>query len=306
MSEWFYPHTPEEAAALLKRPNTLLVAGATDILPNMRNKNLSGGFPFPGLRGYDAYIDLFSVEALKQIEVSGGLLKIGSAVTHSRLASDPLIRSRAPLLSVAAGMVGSPQIRNRGTLGGNIITLAACADTVPALAVYDGTLNFYRTEGGGKFRQVSISDYLEDPSSRLVKGEEILFDVHILLSRSGGWRYRFEKIARREAAAKSRVALACGMELSGGIIRDARIALGAVTAAPRRFAGVEALLIGKKPEAPLFAVAGDELAVEIKALSGMRSSFVYKLPVIRDLLVRIFLDLASGGGGLFRTEAARE
>ncbi|MDR3174292.1 MAG: FAD binding domain-containing protein [Treponema sp.] len=301
---WFYPETPEEAAALLKDRRGLLVAGATDILPNMRNRNLSGGFPVPGLRGYDAYIDISSIAALKQIEVSGELLKIGSAVTHSRLALDPLIISHAPLLAAAAGVVGSPQVRNRGTLGGNIITLASCADTVPALAVHDGRLNFYRAGGG--FRDVAVKDYLDDPSSRRMEGEELLVDVHIPLSRSGGWCYHFEKIARREAAAKSRMSLACGLEISGGLITGARIALGAVTSAPRRFVRAEALLTGQKPEAPLFAAAGEDLAAEIQELSGMHSSFIYKLPVIKDLLVRIFLELTSGAAGKTRVKVTKE
>jgi CO/xanthine dehydrogenase FAD-binding subunit len=303
---WFYPDTPEEAAALLTRHGGLLVAGATDILPKMRNETLLGGFPSPGLRGHGVYIDISSLKALKQIEVSGGFLKIGSAVTHSRLALDPLILQHAPLLAAAASVVGSPQVRNRGTLGGNIITLAACADTVPALAVHDGTLNFYRAGEGGAFREVSIKDYLEDPAGRCIEGEELLFDVRIPLSRGGDWRYHFEKIARREGAAKSRVSLACAVELSGGIIKDARVALGAVTSAPRRFTGVEALLIGKKPDAPLFAGAGAELAAEIKALSGMRSSFVYKLPVVQDLLVRIFLALTQSADGGVRAKAVRK
>jgi CO/xanthine dehydrogenase FAD-binding subunit len=297
MSEWFHPATPEEAAALLAQHRALLVAGATDILPTMRSKNLSGGFPSPGLRAYDAYIDLSGIEALKEIKVSQGFLKIGSAVTHSRLALDPLVKSGAPLLAAAAGVVGSPQVRNRGTLGGNIITLASCADTVPALAVHDGMLHFYPARGGGQFREIPIKDYLDDPSGSRVGGEELLVEVSIPLSRSGDWRYHFEKIARREAAAKSRMSLACGVELSGGIIRDARVALGAVTAAPRRFTGTEALLIGEKPGAALFAAAGDALGEEIKALSGMRSSFVYKLPVVKDLLVRIFSELTLDTGG---------
>jgi CO/xanthine dehydrogenase FAD-binding subunit len=296
VSGWFYPDTPEEAAALLTRHKGLLVAGATDILPNMRNRNLSGGFPTPGLRGYEAYIDISSIAALRRIEVSGEFLKIGSAVTHSRLAGDPLVKRHAPLLAAAAGMVGSPQVRNRGTLGGNIITLSACADTVPALAAHDGRLDFYRAGEGGAFREFSINDYLEDPAKYRASGEELLFDVRVPLSRNNNWRYHFEKIARREAAAKSRMSLACGVELSGGIITGARIALGAVTSVPRRFAGAEALLIGQKPDAPLFAAAASDLADEIKALSGTRASFVYKLPVIKDLLVRIFLELTSGGG----------
>jgi CO/xanthine dehydrogenase FAD-binding subunit len=303
---WFYPETPEEAAALLTRHGGLLVAGATDILPNMRNKNLSGGFPTPGLQGYGDYIDISSIAALRRIEVSGGLLTIGSAVTHSRLAQDPLILRHAPLLAAAAGAVGSPQVRNRGTLGGNIVTLAACADTVPALAVHDGTLNFYRAGKGGTFREVSIKDYLEDSSVRCIEGEELFFNVTIPLLRSGDWRYHFEKIARREAAAKSRMSLACGVELSGGVIKDARIALGAVTSAPRRFTGAEALLTGKKPEAPLFAEAAGELAAEIKALSGMRASFAYKLPVVQDLLARILRELTGGSGCGARPKAARE
>jgi CO/xanthine dehydrogenase FAD-binding subunit len=301
---WYHPREAAEAAALAERfgPQGLLVAGATDILPNMRNKNLIGGFPWPGLTGYEAYIDLSSVEALKQIEVSDGLLKIGSAVTHQRLASDPLIKIHAPLLAVAAGLVGSPQVRNRGTVGGNIITLASCADTLPALAAHDAILNFYQAKAKGEtFRRISLDEYLTKPSQRYAHGEELLFDISVPLSR-GNWRYHFEKIARREAAAKSRISLACGAELAGGIIKDARIALGAVTAAPRRYQAAETLLTGKRPEPALFAMAGDALVSAIVELSGQRSSFVYKLPVIKDLVIRCFSELFYDGPATGETQ----
>jgi CO/xanthine dehydrogenase FAD-binding subunit len=121
--------------------------------------------------------------------------------------------------------------------------------------------------------------------------------VTIPLREAEGWVYHFEKIARRQAAAKSRISLACGVQLKDGAIADARLAVGAVTPAPKRYRDAEALLIGKQPASPLFREAAESIAGGIVAVSGMRSSFAYKLPALKDLAVRILEDMTGVNHG---------
>jgi CO/xanthine dehydrogenase FAD-binding subunit len=284
---WLHPGDFKELWALIKRygPQGLLVAGGTDIYPAMRQGEFTG---------QKAYIDIAGIKALRGIELAGNTLRIGAVVTHGIVARESQVRQYAPLLSAASAVVGSPQVRNRGTIGGNIITLAACADTVPALAAHDASLVFYRE---GEKRTVELTAYLEDPALRYVPGEEFLQEVIIPLREAKGWVYHFEKIARRQAAAKSRISLACGVQLKDGVIADARLAVGAVTPAPKRYREAEALLIGEKPASPLFREAAASIAGGIVAVSGMRSSFVYKLPALKDLAVRILEDITGVNHG---------
>jgi CO/xanthine dehydrogenase FAD-binding subunit len=284
---WYHPDTPEELAALIARHGSqcLLVAGGTDILPARRE----GAFG-----GHGIHIDLSRIGELRQIRAEPGELRIGSAVTHGCIRSDPLVLRHAPLLAAASGLVGSPQIRNRGTLGGNVITLSPCADTPPALLAHDASLIFYRKGG---FRVVAIGVYLEDAGERYLPGEEFLYGFSIPLRRDGTWAYHFEKLARKRGAAKSGVSMAVGLSISGGLIADARLALGAVTPWARRYAGAEDLLRGKKPDSRLFREAGERIAAEIPAISGHRPSFEYKLPAVTELAVRSLVRAAEESRG---------
>jgi CO/xanthine dehydrogenase FAD-binding subunit len=287
---WHYPKDPEGLLSLVTRYGSrgLIIAGGTDILPALRNGEYSG---------YSAYFDITRIEALGRIEADEGFLRIGSAVTHTGVCSNPLVRQYAPLLERACAAVGSPQIRNRGTLGGNIITLATCGDTIPALAAHDASLVFCRD---GEERIVELEEYLENEEPRYTRGREFLREVRIPISGGRGRHYCFEKIARRKAAAKARLSLACMVEIQDGVFTSARFAVGAVSAVPRRYRNAEALLPGKKPSPELFAETGNALAEGIVSVSGNYPSFGYKLPVIKDLVFRFLENAGSiraGGAG---------
>jgi CO/xanthine dehydrogenase FAD-binding subunit len=292
---WYYPKNTEDLLLLVTRhgPRGLIVAGGTDILPAMRNGKYAG---------YNAYFDITRIGALGRIEADDGFLRIGSAVTHTGICPNPLVRQYAPLLGRACAMVGSPQIRNRGTLGGNIITLSTCGDTIPALAAHDASLVFY---GDGGKRIVELAEYLENEDLRYTRGREFLFEVKIPITGESGRYYCFDKIARRKAAAKARLSLACMVEIKDGIFTSARFAAGAVSPVPRRYRNAEVLLLGKKPSPELFAQAGDALAEGIVSVSGNYHSFDYKLPVIKDLVFRFLENSSSGKTGENRAEGNR-
>jgi CO/xanthine dehydrogenase FAD-binding subunit len=282
---WYYPREWEEALDLTARYGAggLPVAGATDILPELRGGRL------PRVK---AYIDLTGIAGLGKIALFPDHLRIGGAATHYRILSDPLVLAHAPLAAAASGAVGSPQVRNRGTIGGNLITLAACADTVPALLALDASLVFGR-QGGS--RTLSLEAYLGNTRERYVPGEELLREVRIPRPREAGWRYCFKKLARKEGAAKSRISLACALRLEEGVIAGARLAVGAVSPWALGCPEAEKLLLGAAPDSRLFKAAGEGIAARIREISGERPSFKYKLPVLVDLAARTLEELASGG-----------
>jgi CO/xanthine dehydrogenase FAD-binding subunit len=144
---------------------------------------------------------------------------------------------------------------------------------------------------------VELAEYLENEDLRYVRGREFLREVRIPITGGSGRYYCFEKIARRKAAAKARLSLACMVEIKDGAFTAARFAAGAVSPVPRRYRNVEALLPGKRPSPELFTEAGNALAEGIISVSGNYHSFGYKLPVIKDLLFRFLENSAAGGTG---------
>ena len=126
MSEFTYVRAQslDEAVALLSEPgvHSRVLAGGTDLVNQFRQGEVS----------CDRVVDVAHVPELRHIE-DGDPIRVGAAVTHAEIAESALLRERAPILVRACGQIGSPQIRNIATIGGNVANAAACADTLPVL-----------------------------------------------------------------------------------------------------------------------------------------------------------------------------
>jgi len=282
-SAFYQPTSLDEALVLLEKhgQESTVVAGGTDVMPVLREK---------GLAGHPVIIDITRISGLSQVYCEPSRLHIGPLNTHTQIATHPMILSIAPILSTASASVGSPQIRNRGTIGGNLITLAACADTVSALLILEAQLEFASIQGN---RSISITDYLNTAGQR-IDPTELLVDIHFPIPSSDDWGYFFHKLARRHAAAKSRMSIARMARLSHGKIVECRLAVGAVTPWPRRFDAVGKFLEGKVPTEQVCQQAAKILTDEVRLITGERRSFLYKLPVLEELIQRSLLDLQKG------------
>jgi CO/xanthine dehydrogenase FAD-binding subunit len=231
------PNTIGEAIDLLWMADgkAKIIAGGTDLMIGLRK-----GDHTPQL-----IIDITRIEELRKIEEKNGAISIGAAVTHAEITSSPLITRYAKVLSDAASEIGSPQIRNLGTIGGNIINASPAADTIPPLLVLNAIGRVISREGE---KEVPLPQLFKGPYGANLNPHELLVQIRFPKLPSG-MRSGFIRLARRDAMAIARmsVAIVLEMEKRKKQIKDIRIAAGSVTPTPRRFSEVEDLLRGKSP-----------------------------------------------------------
>lgn len=272
--EYQVPKTLQEACDLLWefREKAKIIAGGTDLVIGLRNGDLSPR----------CLIDITRIEALRKIEEKEGMVFIGAGVTHSELASSPIIRKFGKVLSEAASWVGSPQIRNLGTIGGNIINASPAADTVPPLMALDAIGRVVSKE---REKELPLCQLFSRPYETTLKPHEILVQVRFPELPSST-KSSFVRLARREAMAIARMSVAIVLQLEKGRIEDIRISVGSVTPIPQRISEAEAVLKGKFPDEEGLQLAAGKVSETMIHQSGMRPSTSYKRPVVGALFIR--------------------
>jgi CO/xanthine dehydrogenase FAD-binding subunit len=270
------PKTLKEACDLLwdSGGKAKLVAGGTDLVIGLRNGDLKP----------QSLIDITHITELREIEEKDGKISIGAAVTHSEIASSPLVRKYGRVLSDAAAEIGSPQIRNLGTIGGNIINASPGADTIPPLMVLDAVGEVV-SKGGEK--EVPLCQIIKGPYETNLKPHEVLAKV-TFQKLSSDVKTGFVRLARREAMAIARISVAVIllMEKRNSLIRDVRISVGSVTPTPQRMVEAEAFLKGKKPDRERLKMASRKISEMMIQQAGVRPSTPYKAPVVEALFLR--------------------
>jgi len=274
--EYVAPKDIKEVCKLLADFGTdaQILAGGTDLLIELRK---------PYSKSPKVVIDISRLLELKGIEEFGNSVRIKPLTTHTDIVQSKIIQQFAPLLRQAVSTIGSPQIRNRGTIGGNIMNAAACADTVPPLMALGTTVKLQSVEGE---RVASIIDFFVKPYQTIATTNEILTEIRFpkLLN---SFKTAFIKLGRRNALAISRLSVAAILQKNdSGIIQEARIVPGAVFPKWQRMTEAEKILIGQKPSKELFAEAGEKVSEVMISFTGRRWSTEYKEPVIAVLVRR--------------------
>jgi CO/xanthine dehydrogenase FAD-binding subunit len=225
-----------------------------------------------------AVVDVTRIPELQALtEEPDGALRVGAALSHSRLAGSPLVLRRAPVLAQASAAVGSVQVRNLGTLGGNVMNASVAADTLPALAALEAR---FEVAGPGGRRILGVEELFLAPGKTALGAGEILAAVLIPLHPAHG--AAFLKVGRRRAAAVSRLSFAVMADPRTGFVR---IAVGAVFPKPQRIAAAEETLRAGF-DAERRNVAGRAAEEAVRAASGGRASMAYKLPVVRSAVAK--------------------
>lgn len=249
------------------------LAGGTDLLVQAHKGQVT----------WDLLVDISQIAELRVITEEAGALRVGAAVTHATACEHPLIRNRIPLLASACRSIGSPQIRNRGTIGGNVGNGAACADAVPALVCLDAIARVATPEGEC---DVPIAE-LVCSSGRWRQLPWVLireFSVPMPLPDTCMAHF---KIGRRQAQAIARLSLAfLGRLDDNGRVAEARVVPGACTPSPQRFDQVEAVLLGEKVTESLAQEAGRIGSEQMISITGRRWSTRYKSEAISALIER--------------------
>jgi len=269
---YYQPETLAEAVNLLAElpePKKVL-AGGTDILPAMRKGELTA----------EHLVSLQRLTELSQIELWDGNVRIGALVTFRELATSPLIQKACNLLAEAAASVGGPQVRNQGTIGGNIVNASPAGDLLPPLFALEAQVRVCRR--GGE-RILPLSEFLLGMGKTLILPEEILTGVIFpaLPERAAG---SFVKLGRRNSLAISRISMAAVITRTpDGDIEDARLVLGASAPRPVRAPAAEALLRGKYPGPALLEQVVASIAETVAAILGDRPSAPYKRVAVKGV-----------------------
>jgi len=276
--DFYRPSSLNEACDLLLnyKGKAKLIAGGTDLIIALREEKLPNCL--------EIIIDISNLEELNYVKEEGKYIKIGSGVRHAEIAKNKLIKKYAPILSMAASVVGSPQVRNKGTIVGNIITASPAADTIPALIVLDSILVIRK---GKEKRKMFLKDVFEGPNKVNLKSDEMVCEIYFE-KLPLDTKYDFIKLARRNAVDKSRMNIAVvAQQNKNKEITDIRISVGSLTPIPERFKDAEDLLLGAIPTQDLIQKAGKKIAEEMINKSGYRWSTEYKEPVVKLLIGRV-------------------
>ncbi len=273
-SEFTYisPRSLEEALKILedRGEGAQVIAGGTDLMIQIREGKLGAGL----------LVDITYIPELRFIREEGNQIKLGPLVTHAELASSGVIKNGASVLERAAHSVGSPQIRNMGTIGGNIINASPAADTIPALVVLDAQVTLMRK---GRKRTLPITDLYIGPYKTIIEPHELLVEI-TFTKLDDGWRSSFIKLARRRALAIARINIAALAKMEGAKAKEVRISVGSSTPTPCRMGEVETLLTGEVPSLALIEEAALKAAQEMVKRSGVRPSTKYKRPAVQGLV----------------------
>lgn len=258
----------------LHREKIRILAGGTDLLVQIRENDKKW-------RGLDYVLDISGLRGeLSYIREEDNLIKIGALSTHTDLECSPIIQKFLPFLGIACSTVGSPQIRNMGTIGGSICNGSPAADPLTPLIAADAKAVIQGREGT---REILLKDfYLGKGDVDLKEGEFLSEFVVEKLPKAACTA--FAKLGRRKALAISRLNAAIVLSVEEGVITMARIAPGCIFVRPDRVTEAEKALTGEKPSREVFALAGKKVSEEMIKRTGVRWSTEYKQPAVEGIV----------------------
>ncbi len=263
--------TEDVLSYLSSLDDTAIVAGGTDLLVRMKKGE-----------AHRNVIDIAGAKELVGVSERDGVVSLGACTTHASLAADPMIGAVSRGLAVACSGVGSPQIRNMGTIGGNLVNASPAADSIAPLLVHNASVTLQSRDGT---RRQPVGAFITAPYKTTISEKELLTTV--TLDALKGYSEGYRRVAKRAALAISRLSVAWAIREEDGRFADARIAIGSCTPLPFRPLDAEAYLKGKRKEKHAEEEAVRMVIDSIRRISGERPSFVYKLPVVRDLLLAV-------------------
>lgn len=264
-----------DAVALMASlgPDARMIAGGTDLIIQMRRKQRAPGH----------LVNIQPIEALQGLAVNEDGVRIGALATHKMIDQKFAGDKRLHGLSESARVIGGHQVRNAGTIGGNLCNASPAADLLPILLVLEAEVHLF---GAGGPRQQSLREFLVAPGRTTRADDEILTEVSFRQPASSA-ATAFLKAGRRRAMEISLVSVAamisCDRE---GKCNDVRIAIGAAAPTAFRACAAEALLKGRSTDAELFAAAGQAAAKESSPISDHRASSGYRRQLVAVLTKR--------------------
>jgi CO/xanthine dehydrogenase FAD-binding subunit len=264
------PSNLDDALGLLAESGARIIAGGTDVYPGAGERSLQAD-----------YVDVSNISALRGVSVDAACVRIGAATTWSDIARADLPPA-FDALKVAARDVGAVQIQNRGTIAGNLCNASPAADGAPPLLILDAEVELASRDGT---RRLALDMFIKGVrSTQLAPGEVMTAILTPLPSRT--MRSTFFKLGARRYLVISIAMVAVALDLVEGIVRDARIAVGACSAVAQRMRQAERRLIGAPASSGLGRlIEADDLA-QLAPIDDIRASADYRRDAALTLLRR--------------------
>lgn len=274
--EYLEAKTVDEACSVLSQyeGKAKPIAGGTDLLVLMRNQAIRPQY----------IINLKTIPDLDYIHCDDGGLEIGALTTLDDIENSPLSQEKLPMLAHTAHLIGTPQIRNVATIGGNLCNAAPSADTAPLLIGLGAKVKIKGLKGE---RVITLEDFFTRPGQSVLQNDEILTEIRVSKPPSHT-RALYLKLPARNAIdiAAVGVAVVLTLDPGGKDIVDARIVLGAVAPTPMRAHNAEDIIRGKAIEDELIVKVAQAAAEEAKPISDIRGSAGYRKEMVKILTNR--------------------
>ena len=285
--EYFTVTSAEEAVRILDRKGerARIVAGATDLILELER----------GVRrGVDTLIDITRIPNLNRIHLDeAGIIHLGALATHNEAAASDLIRSRAYPLARASWEVGAPQIRNRATVAGNLITASPANDTITPLMALDASVTLLSSRGE---RTIPLREFYSGVRKTVMRPDELLVDISFP-AMPETQRGTFVKIALRRAQAISVVNVAVALDIRADTVHSAAITLGAVAPTIIHAPEAESYLAGKQLSDEVIAEAARLTMSASRPIDDIRASAAYRKEMVRVATLRALRSLRDGTEG---------
>ena len=227
---YYRPDKINEALDSLSREKLTIAAGCTDLLPSTQQDNLG-----------DNILDISGIKSLRNIDFENGFRRIGSGVTWTDIVENNNLPNCYDMLKECSLQIGSQQIQNLGTIGGNLCNASPAADGVPCLLSLDASIELLSVNGK---RVLKLEDFIKGSRKTELQNNEILSAILIPKEAEIG-RSSFLKLGARKYLVISIAMIACKLNLEKDIISDIAISVGSCSAVAKRIKSLENLLIGK-------------------------------------------------------------
>ena len=258
-------------------PDAKLLAGGTDLLVRLKDQT-----------NWPIIIDISHIEEMKGISVGDDKIIIGALTVFSDIAENKIILKNAGVLAQAAEIVGSPQIRNRATIGGNVANASPAGDSIPPLFVLNAKLKIIKA---GEEKIIPIDSFFQAPGKTILEKNELI--ASIIIPKNENARGAFSRLGQRKSLAISKVSLAALLKFSDEKVEEARIALGAVAPTVIRAPKTEKFLTGKILDSGTITEAKKIICEEVAPISDIRSTAEYRKEMCGELLEQAIEKLIS-------------
>ncbi len=279
---YYSPTSVEDVLRLLAEhgPDARIIAGGTDLIVELQR----------GVRQARALIDITRIGGLNRVCLEDDGLHVGPMVTHNQALTFDLLMKHGYPLALACWHVGTPQLRNRGTIVGNLVTGSPANDTISALLALDARLRLSRADGE---RTVPLADFYRRVRETALGFNEMVTDV-VFPPLAENQRGAFSRLALRRVHAISVVNAAGVLTFDEEVVTRARIALGSVAPTVIRAREAESSLLGRELDQHVIETAAELAAEATSCIDDIRAGAGYRREVIKVLVRRLLSRLREG------------